>query len=358
MWVADMDFQCAQAIVEAVTSMAEHGIYGYSRDTGSYNDAVCHWFQSRHAWRVDPQTISRTQGIVQALNMCVQAFVQPGQKVLLNGPVYYPFYSAITLQGANVVSSSLQLSAGRYGFDFNDLEAKLSDPDVKMAFLCNPHNPGGTAWSAAELRQYAGLCLQHNVLLVSDEIHGDLVLSGNHFTPLLTLDSEFSEHTIVLTSPSKAFNIAGLHCSNVIVPNPALKKKFDLQSRRNAVPGLSPFALVATEAAYNSGAPWLDDCLDYLQVNLEYALDFFDQHIPSIQPMRPQATYLLWLDCSKLEMDSKQLHQLFNTVAKVYLDDGVVFGAEGSHFVRLNFACSKRTLTVALDRIKAAVDGV
>lgn len=356
MWVADMDFRCAEPIVSAIESAAAHGIFGYSRDTGSYAEAVCGWFQERHQWIIEPESIVKTPGIITALNVAVQAFVKPGEKVLLNSPVYYPFYNAIRLQGAAVVSSSLKLVNGRYEFDFDDLARKLADPDVKMAFLCNPQNPGGMVWSVDDLRRYAELCLRHDVLLLSDEVHGDLTFSGNQFTPLLTLGEQFKEIAIICTSPSKAFNIAGLQCSNIVIPNSSLKSRFFRQLQRTGITGLSPFALTATEAAYRSSGPWLDECVAYLQANLEFAMTYFLEHIPAIVPMRPEATYLLWLDCTALNLNSNQLHRLFNQTAKVYLDDGIVFGVEGGAFVRMNFACTRNTLEIALTRIKQAVE--
>lgn len=358
MWIADMDYLCADPIREAVEKMAQHGIYGYSRETGSYTDAVCRWFSERHNWKIEPESLVKTQGIIPALNMTVQAFTQPGDKVLLNGPVYYPFYSAIKFQGAEVVSNSLVSKNGRYEFDFDDLEQKLADPELKVALLCNPHNPGGMVWSADDLSRYASLCLKYNVILVSDEVHGDLTFKNYQYTPLLTLDPAFAEIAIVCTSPSKAFNMAGLQCSNIVIPDNELKRVFSQRTLANGVTGLNPFALAATEAAYNLSGEWLDQCVNYLETNMEFALSYFEQHIPQITAMRPEATYLLWLDCTALGMSNNELHQLFNQNAKVYLDDGIVFGREGNSFVRMNFACTHKTLGIALERIKQSIDAI
>jgi len=355
MWIADMDYLCAEPIRTAVEKMAAHGIYGYSRETGSYTDAICHWFHERHNWHIAPDSLVKTQGIIPALNMAVQAFTQPGEKVLLNGPVYYPFYSAIRLQGVEIVSNSLRLSNGRYELDFDDLEQKLADPQLKLALFCNPHNPGGMVWSADDISRYAALCLKHNVILVSDEVHGDLTYHDYSYTPLLTLDPAFAEIAIVCTSPSKAFNMAGLQCSNIVIPDKEIRHAFSQRTLANGVTGLNPFALAATEAAYTQGKEWLDQCVEYLQANLEFALGYFENHIPQITAMRPEATYLLWLDCSELKMSSNELHRLFNKNAKVYLDDGVVFGEEGTTFVRMNFACTRKTLEISLHRIQAAI---
>ncbi len=358
MWIADMDYLCAEPIRSAVEKMARHGVYGYSRETGSYTQAICRWFLERHNWKIEPDSLVKTQGIIPALNTTVQAFTQPGEKVLLNGPVYYPFYSAVRFQHAKVVSNTLQIRNGRYQFDFNDLEQKLADPKLKVALLCNPHNPGGMVWSADDLSRYASLCLKHNVILVSDEVHGDLTYKNHQYTPLLTLDPAFAENAIICTSPSKAFNMAGLQCSNIVIPNSAIRNIFFQRTLANGMTGLNPFALAATEAAYNYSGDWLDQCVAYLESNLEYALGYFENHIPQITAMRPEATYLLWLDCSALKMSSDELHKLFNTHAKVYLDDGIVFGEEGKTFVRMNFACTRKTLEVALDRIKQSVSAL
>ena len=358
MWIADMDYLCAEPIRAAIEKMASHGIYGYSRDTGTYTDAVCHWFQERHNWNITPDSMVKTQGIIPALNMAVQTFTKAGEKVLLNGPVYYPFYSAISYQGVEIVSNSLRLSNGRYELDFDDLEQKLADPLLKLALFCNPHNPGGMVWSADDISRYATLCLKHNVILVSDEVHGDLTYHNYTYTPLLTLDPAFAEIAIVCTSPSKAFNIAGLQCSNIVIPNPEIRHAFTQRTLANGVTGLNPFALAATEAAYTKSGDWLDQCVDYLESNLQYALRFFKEHIPQIKAMTPEATYLLWLDCSTLKMSSNELHRLFNQNAKVYLDDGIVFGEEGNSSVRMNFACTSETLRIALERIKQSVNSL
>ncbi len=358
MWVADMDYLCAEPIREAVEKMARHGIYGYSRDTGTYAAAICDWFLKRHDWQIDPESIVKTQGIIPALNMAVQTFVEPGQKVLLNGPVYYPFYSAIRFQGTEIVASSLIQKNGRYELDFDDLEQKLADPELKLALFCNPHNPGGMVWSASDISRYAELCLKYEVLLLSDEVHGDLVFENHKYTPLLTLDERYQKIAIVCTSPSKAFNMAGLQCSNIIIPNEQNRTEFMQRTFTNGFTGLNPFALTATEAAYNLGGDWLDQCVEYLETNLKFALAYIDQYIPHIKPMRPEATYLLWLDCSALEKNSDELHTLFNRTAKVYLDDGIVFGEEGASFVRMNFACTRNTLEIALSRIKKSVDAL
>ncbi len=358
MWIADMDYLCAKPIRTAVEKMARHGIYGYSREVGSYSEAVCNWFSKRHKWQITPESIVKTAGIIPALNMAVQTFVQPGQKVLLNGPVYYPFYSAIRFQGVEIVSNSLRLHNGRYEIDFDDLEKKLADPKLKLAQFCNPHNPGGMVWSADDISRYAELCLKHNVILVSDEVHGDLTFSKHQYTPLLTLDDRYNEIAIICTSPSKAFNMAGLQCSNIIIPNNDLRTAFTQRTIANGFTGLNPFALAATEAAYNLSGDWLDQCVDYLEANLEFALTYLAENISQIQAMRPEATYLLWLDCSALQKDSHDLHIMFNKNAKVYLDDGIVFGEEGEHFVRMNFACTRKTLEIALDRIKQSVNAL
>lgn len=355
MWVADMDFPCAQPVVEALVARAQHGIYGYTYLTEGYFNAIMQWMQKRHGWSVAPEWICTTPGIVPALNLLVRTFVAPGEKVLIQPPVYYPFSSAVKNNGAVIVNNPLRYSDGRYEMDFDHLEAVAQDPQVKMAILCNPHNPVGRVWTRAELTRFADICLRHNVLMVADEIHGDLILSGHTFTPLASLSPEIAQRTIACTAASKTFNLAGLHISNLIIANPELFRQFNQTLQNSGLWGASTFGVVAVEAAYTHGADWLTQVLAYLEGNWRYLQTYVAEHLPGLTAVPLEGTYLVWLDCRALGMDKDQLrHWLFHE-ARVYLNEGEFFGEAGEGFARMNIACPRPLLVEALERLRQAV---
>jgi cystathionine beta-lyase len=356
MWVADMDFRCPEPVIQAVIARAQQGVYGYTMPGSDFYDAVVNWMRQRHGWEIDPDWICLTSGVVTALNMLVRAFTSAGDRVLIQPPVYYPFFSAIQNNGAEVLSSGLIYAGGRYQMDFADLEAKAKDPRVKMAILCSPHNPVGRVWSKEELTRFGEICLKNNVLVVSDEIHGDLIFRGNVFTPFAKISRDFAEHSITCTAPSKTFNLAGLKTSAIIIPDEGLRTAFHnvLRNSGLALAG-STFGVVAFKAAYEQGEPWLEQTLDYLQGNLEYLETYIGQRIPEIEVVRPEGTYLVWLDCRKLGLDKAELKRLMREQARVYLDEGDIFGPEGEGFERINIACPRSILAEALDRIRKAV---
>jgi cysteine-S-conjugate beta-lyase len=355
MWVADMDFRCAQPIIDALTARAQHGIYGYSFPTDSYREAVVGWMAKRHGWTIDPAWIVTTPGVVPGITTLVHAFVKPGEKVLVQNPVYSPFSSAAENNGASVVNNALIFRDGRYWMDFEDLEAKARDPLVTMAILCNPHNPIGRVWSPDELIRYAEICIANDVLIVTDEIHGDLIMSGVTFKPLAGLHADFASRVISCTAPSKTFNLAGLQVSNIIIADEGLRKRFidAVRSTGLFVPGA--FAVVAVEAAYRYGDEWLDQVLAYIEGNLRYMEQYFAENIPQIKVMPLEGTYLAWLDCRALELDKDEMQHLMLDEARVYLEGGTEFGAEGEGFQRVNIACPRSILADALGRIRAAV---
>lgn len=355
MWVADMDFKCAPPIVQAIQNRAEHGIFGYSEKTETYLEAVVDWMRDRHDWSINSDWIVTCPGVVPALHFAVRAFVEPGEKVLVQGPVYYPFYNAIRNNGATIVSNSLVASNGRYEMDLDDLSGKLKDPAVKLAILCNPHNPVGRVWTALELRQFGELCEEHGVTVVADEIHADLTFPETKFTPYASLGDAFATHSLTTTAASKAFNLAGLHESNIIISNPRLREAFVREQYRVGLYGMNPFGIVATEAAYREGLPWLLEVVEYLKGNRDFIMDFMAAELPEIVPYRPEGTYLFWFDCRALGLDKHALGELVRKKAKLYLDDGHIFGVEGDGFERLNFACTRELLTEALQRLKQAV---
>lgn len=356
MWVADMDFASPAPVVEALVERARHGIYGYSAPSYSFFEAIVNWMRRRHGWEVAPDWICLTPGVVPALNMLVRTFVAPGEKVLIQPPVYYPFYGAIENNQAGLVANPLLYEDGRYRMDFEQLERSAADPELSMAILCSPHNPVGRVWSREELLRYGEICLKNDLLVVSDEIHADLVYEGHVFIPFASASPEFAQQAVICTSPSKTLNLAGLQTSAVIIPNPELRSRFRATLQANGLFGISAFGLVALEAAYNNGEAWLMQVLAYLEDNLRYLEDFMGRQIPQIRVVRPEGTYLVWLDCRGLGLDRQALKRLMLEKAKVYLDDGYIFGPQGEGFERLNIACPRSILAEALERIRRAVE--
>ena len=355
MWVADMDFRVAEPIISALENRVKSGIFGYAAKTPGYLSAVINWMQRRHRWTVDEEWIVPTVGIVPALHMIVRQFTNPGDDVLIQRPVYYPFSYAVENNQRKVISNSLSLKDERYEMDFDDLEVKIKQSNITLAILCNPHNPVGRVWSIDELSRFAEICYQNEILVVSDEIHGDLTLPGKNMTPYGRLDSKFTEKSIICTAASKTFNLAGLKTSNLVIRDPIIRGKMKQVIRASGLWGLNPLGLVATEAAYNSGEPWLKDAINYIVGNHEFLGNYLRTHIPQLRVIPVESTYLAWIDCRELALDDDSLAALMIDNAKVYLDDGTMFGPEGAGFVRINLACPRSVLEQALDRIRAAV---
>ncbi len=355
MWVADMDFACPEPVIRALKQRTEHGIFGYTTPDTRYLTAVSNWMKKRHGWQIKKDWIVSSPGVVPALHMLVNAFARPGEKILVQQPVYYPFFSAIKNNDCRIVSNSLVLSGNRYHMDFEDLEVKTADPKVKLAILCSPHNPVGRVWTTKELRRFGQICLQNNVLIISDEIHGDLIFPAQRFIPFAAVDEIFSQNSIICTAPSKTFNLAGLQTSNIIIANEKIRNKFKQVIQSNGLYGVNPFGITACRAAYENGEQWLDAVLQYLHGNLRDMIDFFSHHIPEIKIIEPEGTYLVWLDCRSLGLDNHQLNDLFLNQAGVCFDPGSLFGPEGNGFQRINIACPRSLLLEALGRIAKAV---
>ena len=356
MWVADMDFPCPEPVVAALSARAQHGIYGYTAPTASYYNSVVNWMKRRHGWEIAPEWICITPGVVPALNMLVGTFVPPGDKVIVQPPIYYPFFSAIENNDAELVTNPLIYENGRYYMDFADLEAKAKDPQVKLVILSNPHNPVGRVWTRAELVRFGEICRHNDVLIVSDEIHGDLIYKGYKFTPLANISDDFARHAVICTAPSKTFNLAGLQTSSIIIPNDEIRSKFDRTLKRNGLFGGGAFGVVALQAAYDQGEEWLEQVLEYVEGNLRFLEDYVATHISQISVVQPEGTYLVWLDCRRLGLDKWALKRLMMDQARVYLDDGAIFGLEGEGFERINIACPRAILVEALARIKNAIE--
>lgn len=350
-----MDFMAPVPVLEAIKQRIDHGILGYTERPDSYFAAVCEWMLKRFNWSVRKEWIHFAPGVVPAISFIILAFSSPGAKVVVQPPVYYPFMQTIKNNGRQVVYNPLKLENGRYTMDFADLERKL-DSDVKLLLLCHPHNPGGAVWTREELTKLGQICLEHKVLVVSDEIHADLIFRGHTHIPFASISENFARNTLVCTAPSKTFNLAGLQTANIIIPNQKLGEIFAAQMKKVHLIRPNVFGTLATESAYKHGSAWLEELLDYLQGNMEFLVDYCETRINQIKVMKPEGTYLVWLNCRSLGMNDGELNQFLLTQAKVALDGGNWFGPGGEGFVRINIACPKATLKAGLKRIEKAVN--
>jgi len=357
MWIADMDFKAAPPIVDAVVKRAKHGVYGYGHKTDEFLDAVVDWQQKRNGWTIQKDWILFTPGIIPALNFILESFCNPGDKVIIQSPVYYPFANIINNNGLHIANNPLILKNGSYEVDFEQLESIARDGRVKVMILCNPHNPVGRVWTEDELTKMGEICIRNNVLVVTDEIHSDLIYPPHRHVPFAKLSEKFRMNAIVCTSPSKTFNLAGLQLSNIIVPNIKLRRElYHKISTIDIDPG--SFATVAQIAAYNHGEEWLEQLLIYLQKNLDFMEEFLAKRLPRVRMTRPEATYLAWLDFSDYGLTDAALREWMQKKAKVAMDDGFIFGAGGEQFQRINFACPKSMLKKALERIADSLDEI
>ena len=357
-WVADMDFPIAQEIEDALVKRCQHGIFGYSEATDGYFAALQNWYLKHFNWHVQRPWLIKTPGVVFALAMAVKAFTEPGDGVLVQQPVYYPFTEVIRDNDREVVNAPLALVNGHYEIDFADLEQKLANPKVKLMFLCSPHNPVGRVWTKEELLKVGDLCLKYNVITVSDEIHSDFVWDDNVHTPFATLGEEYQQNCIVCTAPSKTFNLAGLQVSNIFIPNQKLRRAFRKQIDAAGYSQLNTLGLVACQAAYTYGEEWLTQVKAYIRSNITFVDDYLKQNLPQIKMLPIEGTYLVWLDCSALGMTADEREQWLWHEAKLWLDGGGIFGKEGEAFERINVACPRATLLQGLEQLKAAVEGL
>ncbi len=356
MWVADMDFEAPKPVVDALEARVKHGIYGYTACMPSYYEAIMDWEKKRHGWNINREWIVFSPGVVPALSMLIQAFSSPGDKVILQLPVYYPFMDAVVNNKRRVLNNPLKLINGKYRMDFEDLEKKAVDPRAKLLILCSPHNPVGRVWTEKELATLGNICIENNILIVSDEIHCDLILKGYRHVPFASISGEFLANSVTCTSPSKTFNLAGLHVSNVIIADTKKRHNFSSKLKANGIIGPNAFGTVALEAAYRHGEEWLEQVLEYIQSNLEFLKKFVTGKIPQVRVIEPEATYLVWLDFRELGLGKKELQDLIRRKAGVALDDGYIFGdAEGAGFERINIACPGSILEEGLKRIEKAL---
>jgi len=362
MWVADMDFPAAEPVIEALRTRARHEFYGYTQPSPGLIEATVERMQRKFNWKIEPEWIVYTPGVIPALSMAIRSLTHPGDEVVVQEPVYYPFFRVVTSSGCQIVNNQLKFIDGRYEMDFDDLESKFrprpgmmtAHSRAKAIMLCNPQNPVGRLWSAKELSGLGEIALRHGIVVISDEIHCELLYKGYRHTPFASISAESEQNSIVCMAPSKTFNLAGLEASSIVIPNRKLRDAFTDQMSA-VVPGVNLFGLAAMEAAYRYGDEWLEQVLAYLQDSLHYALDYFSEKIPGIKVIKPQGTYLIWLDCRELGLDDKALRDFMRNEARVGLDDGFLFGKSGSGFQRMNIACPRVILTEALGRIEKAV---
>lgn len=361
MWVADSDWPAPPAVIKAIKDRTEHGIFGYTWPGDELNQVVVDWVKRRYNWDIKPEWLVYTSGIVPALNIAVRSFINIGDEVIIQPPVYYPFYTAISNNGAQIVNNKLIYDGNKYSIDFDDLENKFKDDNLthktsraKMMILCSPHNPVGRVWSREELEQIGEICLNNNAIVVSDEIHADLIFKGNKHISFGSISRKFAWNSITMIAPSKTFNLAGLHSSVIIIPNPELRKLF-IQTKSGLVTDGNVLGFTAMKTAYSECDDWLEEQLEYLQLNMEYAIKYISDNIPEVKVVKPEGTYLLWMDFSKLGMNPAQLDRFMVEKARVGLDAGTWFGPGGEGFMRLNLATPRTILKEGLSRIVKAV---
>ena len=354
MWVADMDFMSPPPVIEALRQRVEHGVYGYTIRTDSYFEAIVNWLQRRHQWNIEKEWIAHSPGVVPALSLIISTFAKPGDKVLIQSPVYHHFAHSIQAQGRIVQNNPLNLANGRYTMDFDNLEANIDD-DVKLMILCNPHNPVGRVWTREELAKLGQICMRHNILVVSDEIHCDIVYKNHTHIPFASISEEIAQNSMTCIAPSKTFNLLGLQTSSIIIPNQRLREEFNQAMDRLSLCSPNLFGVVALEAAYRDGEDWLNQLLNYLEGNVDYLLQYIAEHLPQLRATRPEGTYLIWLDCRNLGLSMSELDKFMLQKARIALNEGYIFGGGGEGFMRMNIACPRSVLKQCLRQLSEAV---
>ncbi|MCK6257265.1 pyridoxal phosphate-dependent aminotransferase [Fictibacillus sp. KIGAM418] len=356
MWVADMDFKAPHAVIDAMKKRIDHGIFGYSMATKETKQIVMDWLKSRHTWEIQSDWIVFTPGVVPALSAAIHTYTETNDGVLIQSPVYYPFGDMVKKNNRKLISNSLRYNGETYEMDFEDLELQFRTKNIKLMLLCNPHNPVGRVWTKEELGKLAKLCIQYDVLVFSDDIHFDLIYKKYRHTILSSLSPEIEERTITGIAPSKTFNLAGLQFSTIIIPNKTLRDKFSDYLATIGFFSPGSLGIIAAEAAYQNGEEWLDGLMEYLESNLDYLKNFIKEKLPQIKVIEPEGTYLVWLDCSNLNMDHKRLESFIQDEAKLAFDEGYIFGKEGEGFERINIACPLETLKEGLTRLEKAIN--
>lgn len=353
MWVADMDFVCPQPVVDAVIARAQHPVYGYTYEMDDVKEVTKSWIAKRHGWEIDPKWVVFSTGVCPVLNTAIQCFSDVGDEIIIQRPVYHPFGFAVTDNDRVISDNSLIYEAGRYTVDFEDLERRAASPKAKVMILCNPHNPVGRCWTPEELTRMAEICLRHDVIMVSDEIHSDLMLFGSKHTPVASLDPRFAMNVITCYAPSKTFNIAGIRGSGIVIPNPEIREKIQKRFKQNRTIQENIFAAPAYIAAYTQSEDYLEQLLAYLEGNVRYLDEFLKEKMPKIKLVRPEALYLMWLDCRELGLAQEELDRFFIFDSRVAINKGTMFGEEGGGFERINVGCPQAILKTGLEQLYA-----
>lgn len=354
MWVADMDFLTAPCVMEALKDRLEQGIFGYTTRPSSYNESIVNWLDNRFSWKINQEWLMFSPAVITSISLLIQNLTQKNDKIMIQEPVYSPFHNIVESNERSLVISPLvKLDDGSYVMDYEDIEAKIKD--VKVFILCNPHNPVGRVWTREELTRLGEICLKHNVLVISDEIHSDIILKNHKHTPFASISKEFRENTITCMAPTKTFNLAGLQSSFLVISNPyyyeVMDKAFSiLDIKRN-----NAFSLVATEAAYNYGEDWLYELIKYIEDNVDFAIDYIKNYMPQLKVKKPEGTYLLWVDFSNLNVDKKDLKNALINKGRIALSDGSSFGIGGDGYYRINLACPRSMVLEGLKRIEFAI---
>lgn len=355
LWVADMDFRTPDFIIDAINNRCKHPILGYTVPDEEYFNSIIRWIDARHGWKLERSWLGFLPGIVPGLAFAVNALTQTGDQIIIQPPVYPPFIHVPSKNDRELIYNPLKVVDGRFEIDLEDLEYKITDR-TRMFILCNPHNPGGRTWDADTLIKVAEICHKHGVLVVSDEIHSDMALPGNVHTPFASVSELAEQNSITYMAPSKTFNMAGLVSSSYIIPNPEIRKKFSDFMDNSELANGNIFAYVAAQAAYENGTEWLTEMIRYIQGNVNYIVEFLEKNVPQIKPMIPQASFLIWLDCAGLEMNSHQLQDFMVKDARLGLNKGTTFGPGGEQHLRLNIGCSREVLKQAMEQLKSAIN--
>lgn len=357
MWVADMDFLTAPCVMEALKDRLEQGIFGYTTRPSSYNESIVNWLDNRFSWKINQEWLMFSPAVITSISLLIQNLTQKNDKIMIQEPVYSPFHSIVESNERNLVISPLvKLDDGSYVMDYEDIEAKIKD--VKVFILCNPHNPVGRVWTREELTRLGEICLKHNVLVISDEIHSDIILKNHKHTPFASISKEFSENTITCMAPTKTFNLAGLQSSFLVISNPYYYEVMDKAFSRLDIKRNNAFSLVATEAAYNYGEDWLYELIKYIEDNVDFAIDYIKNHMPQLKVKKPEGTYLLWVDFSNLNVDKKDLKNALINKGRIALSDGSSFGIGGDGYYRINLACPRSMVLEGLKRIEFAINSL
>ena len=354
-WIADMDLPAPPTVIDKLVARAEHGIYGYEYRPDSLYDALLTWYEERHNWTIAREQIEQCPGALSALAILINQHTDEGDGIIVQPPVFFEFRLVLRKNSRRMVKNPLRLVEGHYEIDFADLEAKAADPKNKMLILCNPHNPVGRVWTHAELSQIADICEKHNVLVVSDEIHGDIAFPPHRYTPYTSISEAAAQHAFTCLSPAKTFNLAGLVDGLVVIPNEAYRQQFNHFADRYQINRTNIFASAAMQAAYGEGEAWLDGLLDYLMQNVTLMQDFLTAYLPEVKLIRPEGTYLVWLDFSGLGMEAKALDSFLAEKAGLALNSGYWFGREGAGFARMNIAAPRQLIEQALNQLREAV---